>query len=163
MATLRFTKFRLLATLGNEISGIEKMIWTLKIKLVFGLYAKDRWEGTLEIDSSSTLDELHGAIQDAVDFDNDHLYEFYVSRTARSRERIRYDDDNEEIFTRTIESIFPLEKDRKLFYMFDYGDSWLFQVSRSRKKPFSSEAGVKYPRLVNELGEKPEQYPVWEE
>ena len=55
------------------------MIWTLKVKLIFGLYAEESWEGTLEIDSTSTLDELHHVIQYAVGFDNDHLYEFYVS------------------------------------------------------------------------------------
>ena len=65
------------------------MIWTLKIKLLFGLYAEDSWEGTLEIDGASTLDDLHNAIQRAVDFDNDHLYEFYISRTERSRDRMK--------------------------------------------------------------------------
>lgn len=139
------------------------MIYTLKIKLVFGLYAEDRWEGILEIDSSSTLDELHEAIQNVVKFDNDHLYEFYISRTERSRERIRFDDENGEIYTKTMGNIFPLDKNKKLFYMFDYGDSWLFQVSLSRKKSFPEEPGIKYPRLVNELGKKPEQYPNWDE
>ncbi len=139
------------------------MIWTLKIKLLLGLYAKNKWEGLLEIDSSSTLDELHIAIQNAVGFDNDHLYEFYISRTERSRERIQFDDENEGVYINTIENIFPLNDKKKLFYMFDYGDSWLFQVSVSRKKPFSAEADVKYPRLISESGEKPEQYPTWEE
>jgi len=139
------------------------MIWTLKIKLVFGIYAEEEWEGTLEIDGSSTLEELHNAIQEAVDFDSDHLYEFYVARTERSRDRIRFDDEDKSLYINTIESIFPLEKDRKFFYLFDYGDSWLFQVLRSRKKPFTAKSATNYPCLISELGKKPEQYPDWDE
>jgi len=139
------------------------MIYDLKIKLIYGRFMEDKWGGTLEIDSSSFLDELHEAIQNAVDFDDDHLYEFYVSSTERSRQRTRFDDDNGEVYTKTIESIFPLEKNKKLFYMFDYGDGWIFQVSLSRRKPHPPEPGIKYPRLKNELGKKPQQYPVWDE
>ncbi len=61
------------------------MIVTLKISLGFGLYAKEGWQCVMEIDSASTLEDLHLAIQYAVNFENDHLYEFYISRTARGR------------------------------------------------------------------------------
>ena len=40
--------------------------------------AEEGWEATIEIESSSTLEDLHFAIQSAVGFDNDHLYEFYI-------------------------------------------------------------------------------------
>ncbi|MDL1980042.1 MAG: plasmid pRiA4b ORF-3 family protein, partial [Deltaproteobacteria bacterium] len=69
------------------------MIWILKVELLFGAYAEEEWEGTIEIESSSTLEDLHFALQDILNFDNDHMYEFYVSRTERSRDRIRYDDE----------------------------------------------------------------------
>ena len=59
------------------------MIWILKIKLLFGAYAEDDWEGEIEVESESTLEDLHFAIIQAVGFDNDHLYEFYVARTGR--------------------------------------------------------------------------------
>ena len=51
----------------------------------------------------------------------------------------------------------------KLFYLFDFGDSWLFKISKSRKKEFEPVKGIKYPRVVKEEGEKPEQYPDWDE
>ena len=70
------------------------MIWTLKVELLFGAYAEDKWDGLIEIESSSTLEELHFAIIDAVNFENDHLYEFYVSRTERSRDRLRFDEES---------------------------------------------------------------------
>ena len=59
------------------------MIWTLKVELLFGTYAEEEWDGLIELESSSTLEELHFSIIDAVNFENDHLYEFYVSRTER--------------------------------------------------------------------------------
>lgn len=141
------------------------MIWTFKISTGFAHYEEEYegWEGTLEIDSSSTLEDLHLAIQDAVEFENDHLYAFYIARTNRSTDRIWLDDENEEIYTRTLESLYPLPKNRKLFYLFDFGDSWTFQVTKSRKKPRPPEKGVNYPRLIGESGEKLHQYPDFED
>ncbi len=139
------------------------MIWLFKIQLLFGAYAEEEWEGEIEIESSDTLEDLHFAIINAVGFDNDHLYEFYISRTERSMNRLRFDDDNGEIYNRTIESLYPLEKGMKLFYMFDYGDHWLFRISKSRKKPKEKQSGHKYPTLVSVKGKAPEQYPVWDD
>lgn len=34
----------------------------------------------VEIDSSASFLQLHEAIQDAVDFNNDHLFQFYLGR-----------------------------------------------------------------------------------
>lgn len=138
------------------------MILTLTIKLAYGYYAQ-AWKATLEIDESATLEDLHQAIQKAVDFDGGHLYEFYIAKTERSRERIRFDDENKGLYKFTIDRIFSLETGKKFFYLFDYGDNWLFQITPSRKKPFSPVAGIKYPRIIAESGTKPEQYPDWEE
>ncbi|MFT4928313.1 MAG: hypothetical protein ACI8WB_004432, partial [Phenylobacterium sp.] len=67
------------------------------------------------------------------------------------------------VFDTTIESLFPLGKHRKLFYYFDFGDSWIFRVNKVRKKPFEPQVGVTYPRLIGETGQKPVQYPDWKE
>jgi hypothetical protein len=139
------------------------MIWILKAELLFGTYAEEAWEGTIEIDSSSALENLHFALQDILNFDNDHMYEFYVSRTETSHKRIRYDDENERVYNVTLENLYPLEKNNKLFYLFDYGDSWIFKITKSRKKDQEPVQGIEYPRLVEEVGVKPEQYPSWEE
>ena len=139
------------------------MIWTLTVELLFGTYAEEEWNGIIEIESSATLEDLHYAIIDAVNFANDHLYEFYISRTERSRDRLRFDEENGAIYNRTLESLYPLEKGRKLFYMFDYGDHWLFKITKSRKKPYDAKPDVEYPRLLKTVGRAPEQYPIWEE
>ena len=139
------------------------MIWILKAKLLFGAYAEKVWEGTIEMESSSTLEDLHLALQNILNFDNDHLYEFYVSRTERSHKRLRYNDENELVYNVTLEELYPLEKNNKLFYLFDYGDSWTFRITKSRKKAQEPVQGIGYPRLIEEVGIKPEQYPPWEE
>ena len=139
------------------------MIWTIRIELLFGMYAEDNWEGIVELDSTSTLEDLHYIIQSAVEFDDDHMYEFYIARTPRSHDKIRFDDENEKVYDTTLENLYPLPKDRKLFYMFDYGDSWLFKITKMRKKPHEPEIGIKYPILIDEKGIIPEQYPDWEE
>ena len=137
------------------------MIWTFVVKLG-GFRAGDTWSATIEIDAESTLEDLHFAIQNAVGFDNDHLYEFFISRTERSADRVRFNDENEDLYNITLESIYPLGKGKKFYYMFDYGDSWLFQITKSRNSPMEPNKSMKYPRMVGESGIKPEQYPAWE-
>ncbi len=148
------------------------MIFTLKVTLLGGMYAESECIRTIEIDSSSTLENLHLAILHAVGFDNDHLYEFYVSRTERSRDRQRftnfdgYDEEEEEDGNsdeETLESLFPLEKGKNLYYLFDFGDSWRFKITKSRKRPTEPEKGVRYPQIVESIGNDPEQYPSFDE
>lgn len=135
------------------------MIWTLKVSLLAGMYATSECVRIMEIDSSATLENLHLAIQKAVDFDNDHLYAFYIARTARSREKIRYDRDDECLERIMLADLFPLPKNRKLYYYFDYGASWIFEVSRTRKAPFAPVSGVEYPIVIDKIGKNPKQYP----
>ena len=99
------------------------MIWTIKVTLLAGMYATSECVRVIEMDSSTGLDDLHLVIQDVVGFDNDHLYQFFIARTPRSRDHIRYDDENGELYSMKLADLFPLPKGRKLFYYFDYGDS----------------------------------------
>ncbi len=133
------------------------MIVTLKIKL------GTHWSCDIEFDESSTLEEVHFAIQRAVDFDNDHLYAFYVARSERARDRTMYVDDNGDVFDIMIRDVFPLPPKEQLFYLFDYGDYWLFKVSKTRKSPHPPVDGIEYPRVVKETGEKPIQYEFYED
>ncbi len=140
------------------------MIWTFKVELLDGAYAgEEECAWVIEIGSSATLEDLHLAIQGAVDFDNDHLYEFYVAKTERSRDRKRFDDQNRDIYATILEDIFPLEKGKKPYYLFNYGDNWRFKISKTRKKPHPPLEGIDYPRVIQSTGDNPDQYPDWEE
>ena len=139
------------------------MILTLTVALLSGAYATGKWQGVIEIHSSSSLETLHLAIQDALGFDNDHLYEFFIARTERSRDRVSFDDENGGLYNSTIERLFPLPDRRHLYYLFDYGDYWVFRVARIVKAHQDADPHVTYPRLAQEAGEKPEQYPAQDE
>ena len=140
--------------LGNQ------MIWTLRTKL---LGYEDEWSADIQIDSAATLEELHFVIQEAVDFDNDHMYAFYVARNDRSRDREFFDDDNGRLYSTDLDALFPLGLRKSLFYLFDFGDEWVFRVTKSRKRPHDPQEGVVYPRVVEVEGTKPVQYPGHDE
>lgn len=128
------------------------MINTYTVKL------ESVWSAEIEFSDDATLDVVHHAIQEAVDFADDHLYEFFVARTQTARDRVSYDDENEKIYETRIRDVFPLPSKKKLFYLFDYGDCWMFTISKSRKKPHEPVDGVEYPRVVKETGDRPKQY-----
>ncbi len=141
------------------------MIWTLKIK-VYGM--KPECSRLIEIDSGADFLDLHEAIQNAVNFENDHMFEFYVGRTPRNRAFSiggEPDWDNfdpiETYSSVHLKDVWPLPDKMKLFYLFDFGDRWFFQITKTRRKDKEPEFGVTYPRVVESIGESPEQYPDW--
>jgi hypothetical protein len=139
------------------------MILTLKITLLSGFYARANWEGVIEIESASSLYDLHSAIQNTLDFDNDHMYGFFISRTTRSRARVTLDDGSEDTYGSGIGNLFPLPRGKNLYYLFDYGDSWLFKIARATRANHEIDPHITYPRLISETGERPVQYPVEDE
>ena len=144
------------------------MIWTLKIECVWGMHLQEECIRLIEIDSGSSLLELHEAIQDAVDFDGDHLFEFFVGRNWRNRkvvfdDAIDWDESFETYSNITLDQVYPLEKSLKLYYHFDFGDDWHFEIRKGRRSPQKPEAGVTYPRLVEAIGPNPPQYGIYEE
>ena len=144
------------------------MIWEIKVTCVSGCYLKEDWIRVFEIDSSSSLYDLHQTIQDAVGFDRDHLYDFYAGRHAYNRklefaDDYEWEDREDKFFEITLEEIFPMPKSCKLYYLFDIGDDWRFEIRKSRKRPTQAETGIKYPRIIESIGPNPVQYPSYEE
>jgi hypothetical protein len=58
----------------------------------------------------------------------------------------------------TLEQVFPLEKRLKLYYHFDFGDDWYFEITKARNKPKEPASGVQYPRVIERVGPNPRQY-----
>jgi hypothetical protein len=196
----------------------------------------------IEMQSDKTLEDLHWAIQDAFEFDGDHLYSFFMSGRAWDQ-KTEYclpegadpwgfhlsDADDEEdaqesepaaapteenaetpnLWGLTLEDIkkmaadlaqgnvqldslqaqvFPLlqqlleeeeafaeprdvrrvtleelnlKSKQQFLYLFDYGDEWRFNVRVHAINPNAPEGD--YPRIVESVGEAPEQYPSWDE
>jgi hypothetical protein len=129
-----------------------------KVGLVLGPRSPRDWEGNFAIAPGATLEDVHHLIQDALQFDDDHGYEFYIARTFSSREVEVFDDENGEIYQRTLASLFPLPAKRALFYRFDYGDNWLFQIKAARGAPLVGAGGEVESGLIGESGTRPVQY-----
>jgi len=118
----------------------------------------------MEISEDASLNDLHDAIQDAVGFDRDHPYEFYLANSASPwarqywiTEKEEWEDKEDDFENTRLKNIWPLGR-KKLYYLFDFEDEWRFEIRKARgiKEP---KAGVKYPRVIKKIGPNPEQYP----
>ena len=114
---------------------------------------------TIETLSEQTLEDLHLAIQDALDWDNDHLYSFFLN-SQRGDERYRFSSPWEEDATLwTDDGVIGelgLTLKHKFLYLFDYGDQHEFEIEvvgiRTQAEP------GEYPRVTDSKGDVPAQY-----
>jgi SAM-dependent methyltransferase len=148
-----------------------KTIYTLSIECVWGAYLEAPFLRVVEVPSDMTLRDLHLLIQDLAGFDNDHLSTFYTANSLRGKKvwltetgdlEDGHDDmDGGPLWDLALHDIYPLPKHKKLYYWFDFGDDWTFEIRRKGKgRPPAS--GVRYPRIIRGEGSKPEQYPPFE-
>ena len=86
------------------------MIWTLKIEIPKNDFTDYFWNIEIELEASTSLAELHSIIQRATNFHDDHLYEFFIARTERSRQHASISYDDPATHDTTLEEIFPLEQ-----------------------------------------------------
>ncbi len=126
------------------------------------MYADSEWKRIIEAPEDLDLFDLHLYIQEIIGFDNNHLFEFFVGKNCRKRERVFGDEDEygfeeREGLNTMLNEVYPLTGS-KLFYYFDFGDSWMFKIKKGRKKKLIEES-VTYPRVIESEGENPEQYP----
>jgi len=141
-------------------------IWTLRIKLPL---TRSECVRMIEIESSASFLQLHEAIQDAVDFDNDHLFQFYLGRHPGQHAHTIGGEPSWNGYNPvnryrkiSISGTWPLPTGYKLFYLFDFGDQWIFQINKTRHKDKIAQLGIVYPRVIETKGKNPEQYPDWE-
>lgn len=114
-----------------------------------------------EVPTVCSLYDLHLFIQRTINFENDHLFEFYAGKDERNRKltftnKSGYPHDGgayEDIF---LKDIYPL-KGLKLFYLFDFGDNWIFEFHKMRKKAIF-EKGLQYPHVLSDNGIALKQY-----
>jgi hypothetical protein len=128
--------------------------YVLKVALEKQLYR------TIAIGASSTLDDLHLAIQDAFRFDNDHLYAFFMDGEPWSDERFNDPRFEESPFADEVKlGELDLYAGKRFLYLFDFGDNWQFWITVLETDPAAPEP--KSPKVVDKLGKNPKQYPNW--
>ena len=132
--------------------------YTFKVNLT---HQKNIWR-RIQLDAAHTLAGLHMMIQKAFKFDNDHLYAFYMDGQRFSD--LSYNDprsgDGPFADEMELAKCEELEINRKIFYLFDFGTEWHFDVVLEsideNAKP------LKEGKIIESKGKAPEQYPDWE-
>lgn len=130
-------------------------IYTFKVNLT---HQRSIWR-RIQLDATATLEELHWMIQRAFDFGNDHLYAFYMDGKRFSE--LSYNDPRggdgpfaDEI---TLSDCEELEINRKIFYLFDFGTEWHFDVVLESIE--TDAQPLKEGKIIESKGDAPEQYP----
>jgi hypothetical protein len=151
-------------------------------KTIFIFNVELHWETTvtrkIAIRGDQTLEDLHFAIYDAFDREEEHLYSFYFPKPgsrgrARIRDALEYtcpycleegncfgDEPAKDAAETAIESL-PLRPRQKFSYLFDFGDEWWHDISVEQVN-VPSEKG-KYPRVLEKHGKSPPQYPDYDD
>ena len=115
----------------------------------------------LRMNLTDTLHDLHRMIQKAFEFDDDHLYAFYVGH-GMMQETYVIDDaatNGDELSADETElGMLELRKGQRFSYLFDFGDMWWFDIRVLGMK----EGRIPEPEITKAVGKAPEQYPmIW--
>lgn len=116
----------------------------------------------IQIDANATLHEFHEAIQDAFQFDDDHMYAFFMDNRAWSQRNAYFrtkDKPGDRIASAYKLHQVGLSKSKRFLYLFDFGDEWHFQCKVLQEL----EDSTSVPCIIRSVGESPEQYPDFED
>jgi hypothetical protein len=71
-------------------------------------------------------------------------------------EKEEWDEREQDFLETPLKNIWPTCR-KKLYYLFDFGDKWIFEIRKDRKAK-EPELGIKYTRVIKAIGPNPEQY-----
>jgi hypothetical protein len=142
--------------------ALNKTVTAVRNKLVKGSYVfkvslgRSVWRKIM-LSYDHTLEELHNAVQEAFDFEDDHLYSFFMDAKRYSKHAYHSPMCDEGPFANDVRiGELGLYEGQKIIYLFDYGDSWEFEVQLL--KIFKDEIPPKNPKIIEAKGEAPRQY-----
>jgi len=113
-----------------------------RIKITLGDVDPPVWR-RVEIEDCS-LQTLHGVVQDAMGWENYHLYEFHVGDEVYTEPRA-VDEDSRSAAETTLAELVG-RKCTQFDYVYDLGDEWGHRLEIEAAAP--PEPGVHYPRCV---------------
>jgi pRiA4b ORF-3-like protein len=115
----------------------------------------------LAVRGGMTLEDLHGLLQIAYDWDGDHLYAFWRSGKFWDREtgagfgRPDVCDDSGDRSVRVRLDRLGLEAGQTIAYVFDFGDQWRVRL---KLVEIRETAGVPETAILKSRGVAPPQY-----
>jgi hypothetical protein len=125
------------------------------------------WSGisrTVAVRGNQTLVDLHSVLQTAFEWDDDHLYSFWLSGRFWDHDGSEYSPpgwcERGQRSARTRLERLGLVVGRKIAYVFDFGDEWRLHLTLTKVEP--ADGGM-YPRILASRGEAPPQYPDYDE
>ncbi|MEA3266541.1 MAG: hypothetical protein U9P42_06305 [Candidatus Fermentibacteria bacterium] len=159
--------------IGKQTAAQEKSngkIFQVKVALI----GNKRIYRKIAISEDQTLDDLHEAIFQAFDREEEHLYSFFFPNKATSSKRVimkslAFFPPTEDVMapfsehghsTETTIGSLKLREKQKFYYLFDWGDEWWHELT------FEGECTAKItmlPAIIVKKGESPSQYPDWDE
>lgn len=116
----------------------------------------------IQISENSTLFELHTAILDAFEFDDDHAHAFFMDNKIWSNVDAYFSEglDDTDRYTCDYKLYqINLSVGKQFKYVFDFGDEWLFQCKVLRMVNGDTEI----PLIKRSKGEPPQQYGDWDD
>lgn len=158
--------------LPSKTKEASRTILTLSIECVAGRYWEWPFRRVIEAHQDMTLGEVAWLILHEVGFDSgDHLSTFFIGAhpfgsygwltETGEWERDGVEPEDDEKWEIPLSALFPLPKRRYLYYWYDFGDDWKFEI-RKKGKPHPPVPRRKYPRLIEKEGRKPTQYPRYD-
>ena len=151
-----FPNNTLLNSVKSETTITQKGNYTFKVML-----DKITWR-KIKLSHQHTLEALHLSIQEAFDFDNDHLYSFFMDGKRYSEDAYHSSWGDEEPFAENaVIGELGLYTGQKILYLFDYGDSWEFVVQLLAIE--ENEEELKKPQITEIKGEAPPQYGFYDD
>ena len=156
-----------------------KRVYTLEVAILSGPMTKSfarknpTIARTFEARGDHTLADLHVAIFDAFDRDDEHLYEFQFGgkrpmdpKARRYGPPIAIDNPFDEAEStadaeRTALNALGLDVGDVFVYWFDFGDDWWHEIKVLAIAEGASRGRL--PKVTQRVGESPPQYVDWDE
>lgn len=127
---------------------------------------------TIAVRSDQTLVDLHDALQAAFEWDDDHLYSFWLKGRFWARDGSEYSHPIHaaqpdpfaglrdsgpaaKSAARRLDRL-KLRNGQRIAYLFDFGDQWRVALTL---RTITADHGGPSPRLLESIGEAPPQYP----
>jgi hypothetical protein len=151
---------------------MRRQVYVLDVGLLEGIIEEEFIEENpkvsrvIEIQGHQTLEQLHQAIFQAFEREEQHHYEFQLDKKASFPDKrfvlaeVEEDEVDEcGIVENTTIQELKLKEGDLFGYLFDYGDMWIHQINVLSIK--EEEEAVSYPRVTKKVGQSPPQYPDW--
>ena len=142
--------------INSDVQINRKGTYILKV-----LLDKNLWR-VVKLSHKTSLHRLHLIIQEAFDFDNDHMYAFYTGTSYRNGKEFYCANplgESEEYEDLTIEDV-EFYKGQQFIYLFDFGDKWEFKIQVIDF--LENEESDFEPQIIDIKGKAPKQYPDWD-